>query len=617
MWKPEETQPLLSSAVAQSGVAATSGDQLLDSDASGATSQSMLRSEWLRGVANGDFHDGPPDPTKPINFDPTSADYNPLPGWTFVDQSNGAITVYWQADSGAGSGAHLLWTIPTGTPSGSAYLHQLVALRSSQTRIGAVLPLLAYQPTAGTSVNNAATLGISEVAADGTTVLTSVTTSGSVVAPSGPVNLNLSPAANIQAGTGALDIQIGASTTGGSSDDSTILFFEVLIDSSEPYLILPDLSTPTNPPALGSHVGGGFSLAAGGVSFLSLDSAGRHNALLLPVATAPAQTAEGSVVWDSDDDVLTVGSGAATLDIGPLDATAPSTQAFGDAAAAGTARRSAHRDHKHAMPSERAASSTTPSAVGTAAIGTGTTDARADHVHATGAGTPSTQAFGDAAATGTGPAAAMTDHKHAMPANPVRAQSSTTPAAVGTAAVGTGTTDARADHVHATGAGTPSTQAFGDAAAVGSGPAAAMTDHKHAMPANPTTGAIAPTKITDSGALVLSGIIFPTISANQNDWAPTGLSTCTGIVVNGSAGSRTITGLSASGFTEGQMLWIYGISLGGGTLTLADQSASSASGNRFFCPGGTNYVINQHGGVMVVYSPTASAASPWLVLGKS
>lgn len=32
--------------------------------------------------------------------------------------------------------------------------------------------------------------------------------------------------------------------------------------------------------------------------------------VLLPVATAPAQTAEGSVVWDSNDDLLTIGDGA-------------------------------------------------------------------------------------------------------------------------------------------------------------------------------------------------------------------------------------------------------------------------------------------------------------------
>lgn len=61
---------------------------------------------------------------------------------------------------------------------------------------------------------------------------------------------------------------------------------------------------------------------------------------------------------------------------------------------------------------------TTPAAIGTAAAGAATTATRRDHVHPTGAGTPSTQAFGDAAATGSGPAAAMTDHKHAMMAAP-------------------------------------------------------------------------------------------------------------------------------------------------------------------------------------------------------
>ena len=60
-----------------------------------------------------------------------------------------------------------------------------------------------------------------------------------------------------------------------------------------------------------------------------------------------------------------------------------------------------------------------PAAIGTQSGGSADTFTRGDHVHATGAGTPSTQAFGDSAATGSGPAAAMTDHKHAMPAHGV------------------------------------------------------------------------------------------------------------------------------------------------------------------------------------------------------
>lgn len=97
-----------------------------------------------------------------------------------------------------------------------------------------------------------------------------------------------------------------------------------------------------------------------------------------------------------------------------FDATAPVTQAMGDSAATGSAGKAARRDHKHGMP----ALGTTAAAIGTSAGGSATTVSKSDHVHATGAGTPSTQAFGDAAATGSGPAAAMTDHKHAMPADP-------------------------------------------------------------------------------------------------------------------------------------------------------------------------------------------------------
>lgn len=127
---------------------------------------------------------------------------------------------------------------------------------------------------------------------------------------------------------------------------------------------------------------------------------------------------------------------------------------------------------------------TNPAAIGTVASGTSLLSSHRDHVHATGAGTPTTQAFSDAAAIGSGPAASMTDHKHGWPAL------GTTAAAIGTSAGGSATTPSKSDHVHATGAGTPVTQAFGDAAAIGAGPAAAMTNHVHGMPAAPTASSV-------------------------------------------------------------------------------------------------------------------------------
>jgi hypothetical protein len=89
------------------------------------------------------------------------------------------------------------------------------------------------------------------------------------------------------------------------------------------------------------------------------------------------------------------------------------------------------------------ASSTAPAALGVAAVGTGTTFARADHVHLQ----PTLATLGAQAAgtyaTGTGTASGTNTGDQVIPV-----ASSTTPAAVGTGTVGVGTTWARADHVH-------------------------------------------------------------------------------------------------------------------------------------------------------------------------
>jgi hypothetical protein len=129
-------------------------------------------------------------------------------------------------------------------------------------------------------------------------------------------------------------------------------------------------------------------------------------------------------MWDSTNSILTVGDGSGTQYIYPSDFGAASTQAFGDAAASGSNSVVSRRDHVHGMP----ALGTTAAAIGTSAGGSATTPSKSDHVHATGAGTPSTQAMGDAAATGSGPAAAMTDHKHAMPTLGFGLTSNSTPA---------------------------------------------------------------------------------------------------------------------------------------------------------------------------------------------
>ncbi len=69
--------------------------------------------------------------------------------------------------------------------------------------------------------------------------------------------------------------------------------------------------------------------------------------LVLPTATSPAQTAEGSVVWDSDDDILTVGDGSARSEFGKLGTTNP--QPVGTAAP-GNSKEAARVNHVHAKP---------------------------------------------------------------------------------------------------------------------------------------------------------------------------------------------------------------------------------------------------------------------------
>jgi hypothetical protein len=114
--------------------------------------------------------------------------------------------------------------------------------------------------------------------------------------------------------------------------------------------------------------------------------------------------------------------------------------------------------------------------------------------------------------------------------------------------------------------------------------------------------------------VITSGFIDETLSADQNNWAPTGLATCSLILITPSGASRTITGISATGLTEGQRFSIYNDGGSGSyNIVLAHASASSSSGNRFGCPDATNLTIPDHGGVEVVYLPSLSSANPFRV----
>jgi hypothetical protein len=116
----------------EGGVNADKGAPLVSTSSDGETSllfgPAALR-EIQAGVANGDFAIPPDAAGDTINEE------NPLPYWTFTDNSAGAITAAVVADAGAGSGNVLRFTVASGTLTGnSATLTRFIPVASSASR---------------------------------------------------------------------------------------------------------------------------------------------------------------------------------------------------------------------------------------------------------------------------------------------------------------------------------------------------------------------------------------------------------------------------------------------------------------------------------------------------
>jgi hypothetical protein len=90
--------------------------------------------------------------------------------------------------------------------------------------------------------------------------------------------------------------------------------------------------------------------------------------------------------------------------------------------------------------------------------------------------------------------------------------------------------------------------------------------------------ATAYTPVQTTGQVVFgSAISPPALAADQNDYAPTGLATASGLRLSASGAARTITGLT--GGVQGRLLLVHNI--GALDLTLADEGAGSVAANRF------------------------------------
>jgi hypothetical protein len=108
--------------------------------------------------------------------------------------------------------------------------------------------------------------------------------------------------------------------------------------------------------------------------------------------------------------------------------------------------------------------------------------------------------------------------------------------------------------------------------------------------------------------IAFSGDISPSsIGANQNDYNPTGLSTASTLRLTASA-AYNITGLA--GGADGRLILIHNI--GSNTITLKDESASSAAANRFALNG--DVVLNPDTSCILQYDSTSSR---WRLFGDS
>lgn len=85
--------------------------------------------------------------------------------------------------------------------------------------------------------------------------------------------------------------------------------------------------------------------------------------------------------------------------------------------------------------------------------------------------------------------------------------------------------------------------------------------------------------LTNTQATVFSGVITPSLSADVNDWAPSGFSTATTILLTGTGGWQ-ITGLA--GGSNGRLILVFNADAAN-TFIIKNNSSSSAAANRIQC----------------------------------
>lgn len=126
-------------------------------------------------------------------------------------------------------------------------------------------------------------------------------------------------------------------------------------------------------------------------------------------------------------------------------------------------------------------------------------------------------------------------------------------------------------------------------------------DHEHLVQFTTPTGDL-------PAPFAVKRVVSVSITANQNDWNPGGDWPNVHSIRVTTDATRTITGLSATGVSDGQLVLLENV--GALRYTLTSESASSAAANRIVLPGGSSWTIQNDGGVWLRYDGTSQRWRP-------
>jgi hypothetical protein len=120
------------------------------------------------------------------------------------------------------------------------------------------------------------------------------------------------------------------------------------------------------------------------------------------------------------------------------------------------------------------------------------------------------------------------------------------------------------------------------------------------------TSTAAETKVGNFGGQRITA----TLSANQANWAPTGIGTAMVLDLTSVTSAWNISGISSSGSTAGRVLVV--LNNGGNTFTMTNQDAASSAGNQLKLTNSVSRNIGNYGAIVLVWDGTT-----WDEVGES